>query len=140
MLHPGMGPDAHGLRAFCEARGIRTFAYGPLGEPGPAPELLESPALRRIAAAHSRSVPQVALRWLAQGGNAVSVRPTVDFGLGKSACAGAACRAGLEERVNAFGWSLTPAEMAEIDALTSPDDNPTFFSSPGCRGCFGCTA
>ena len=33
MLHLGMG-RAHGLRQFGESRGVKTFAYGPLGEPG----------------------------------------------------------------------------------------------------------
>lgn len=40
MQHVGMGPDADGLRAFGEARGVRTFAYGALGEPGPSGALL----------------------------------------------------------------------------------------------------
>ena len=38
-----MGADAYGVRAFGESRGIRTFAYGALGEPGPSAELLASP-------------------------------------------------------------------------------------------------
>lgn len=138
MLHAGMGPDPQGLRAFGEARGINTFAYGPLGEPGPSGELLENPVLRRIAAAHGRTAAQVAIRWVVQTGAAVSVRPTVDFGLGKGSCQEPGCGAGLKERVQAFGWSLTPGEMAEISALTSPGGNPTLFSSPGCKGCFGC--
>jgi len=138
MLHAGMGPDAHGLRSFGEARGIKTFAYGALGEPGPERELFDSPILKRIAAANGRSVPQVALRWVAQSGAAYSVRPTTAYGLGKSACDEPSCRAGLEERAQTFSWSLTPEEMAEINAMTSPDGNPTLFSSPGCKGCYGC--
>ena len=47
-----MGPDTGGLRAFGEKRGIKTFAYGALGEPAPADELLASPVLRRIGDAH----------------------------------------------------------------------------------------
>lgn len=138
MLHAGMGPDAHGLRSFGEQRGIKTFAYGALGEPGPAEELLKSPLLMRIGDAHSRSPAQVALRWVAQTGAAFSVRPTAAFGLGKSACEGPECRKGLAERVQTFDWTLTPQEMSEIDAMTSPDGNPTLFSSPGCKNCFGC--
>ena len=34
-LHPGMGPDAHGLRSYAAKRGVKTFAYGAIGEPGP---------------------------------------------------------------------------------------------------------
>lgn len=137
MLHVGMGPDAHGLRSFGESRGIRTFAYGAAGEPGPNEELLTSPVLKRIGDAHGKSPEEVALRWVTQGGAAVSVRPTTEFGLGTSKCAeGAKCENGIKARASSYGWSLTSKEMAELDALTSPDDNPTLFSSSGCPGAF----
>merc|ERR1712032_1255155 len=115
--------DPQGLRSFGESRGIKTFAYGALGEPGPIEEIFNSPTLKRIATSHSRSVPQVALRWVAQSGCAFSVRPTTDFGLGRSMCEGTTCRTGLEERRQTFDWSLTPQEMAEINAMTAPDGN-----------------
>jgi len=138
MLHVGMGPDAHGLRSFGEKRGIKTFAYGPLGEPGPVSELLQSSVVKRIAVARGRSPAQVALRWVAQSGVAFSVRPTAAFGLGQSTCEQPGCSQGLQERVQTFDWSLTAAEMAELDAMTSPDGNPTLFSSSGCPNCFNC--
>ena len=85
-----MGPAKAGsLRAYGESRGIKTFAYGALGEPGPSDELLAigaSPTLKKIGEAHSRSSEEVALRWLLQNGCAVSTRPTSNFGLGRSAC------------------------------------------------------
>ena len=59
MLHAGMGPEAGGLRAFCEKQNIRTFAYGAIGEPGPSAELLASSVLRRIGNAHQRSPVEV---------------------------------------------------------------------------------
>lgn len=133
MFHVGMGSDAHGLRSFGESLDIKTFAYGPLGEPNPAQELMDSPVIQRIAAVHGRSAVQVALRWVVQSGVAVSVRPTLAFSSGLSICNGASCRQGLEERVQTFGWTLNRVEMAELDALTSPDGNPTLFSSEGCR-------
>ena len=137
--HVGMGPDPKGLRSFGESKGIRTFAYGALGEPGPSDELLASPVLKRIGAAHGGKLPEeVALRWALQGGAAVSIRPTADFGLGRSACseASAACADGLARRAAARGWALTRAEMEELDALTSPDSNPTLFSTTGCPDSF----
>uniref|UniRef100_A0A6U5FTD0 NADP-dependent oxidoreductase domain-containing protein n=1 Tax=Corethron hystrix TaxID=216773 RepID=A0A6U5FTD0_9STRA len=143
MLHVGMGPTAHGLRTFTESKGIKTFAYGAVGEPGPNPELLQTnPTVQRIAKAHQKSPAEISLRWVTQSGAAVSVRPTTDFGLGVSSCRdgaedGGACEAGLKARVNSFGWSLSQKEMKELDALTSPDDNPTLFSSAGCPGAFG---
>ena len=75
MLHVGMGADAGGLRSFGESKGIRTFAYGALGEPGPSEELLSNPTLRKIGKAHGgRSPEEVALRWVLQTGAACSVR------------------------------------------------------------------
>ena len=142
-LHAGMGPDSGGLRAFGESRGIRTFAYGHLGERAnpkdDTDELLASPTLQRIGAAHrGRSAEEVALRWVLQSGAAASVRPTSDFGLGRGACAAtsSACADGLLASANAFGWTLTAAEMREIDAMTSPNGYPTLFSSPGCPDSF----
>ncbi|KAJ1622320.1 NADP-dependent oxidoreductase domain-containing protein [Pavlovales sp. CCMP2436] len=135
MLHAGMGPGAHGLRSFGEERGVRTFAYGALSEPRPDPALLSCPTLRRIGAAHGRSPEEVALRWVLQIGCAVSVRPTANFALGSSMCANdAQCRSPLLKRAQLFEWSLSRAEMSELDSLRTPDGNPTLFSSAGCPG------
>ena len=133
-----MGSDADGLRSFGEARGVRTLAYGFLGEPWPSKELTDHPTLVRIGTAHGRSVEQVALRWLLQSGVAASVRPSSPW-VGVRPCAeGAAeCAAGLRARAASFGWALTEAEMAALDALTLPFGklgNPTLFSSTGCPG------
>ena len=136
MQHVGMGKDTNSLRAFGESKGIRTFAYGAVGEPGPSDELLNSPTLRSIAGAHGRSAAEVALRWGLQGGCAVSIRPTTDFGLGRSACKADACRAGLFSRASAFDWELTPEEMGVLNGVTSPGGNPTLFSSTYCPGSF----
>ena len=133
MLHVGMGLDPRGLRSFGESRGIRTFAYGAAGEPGPNDELLSSPTLKRIGEAHGRSPEAVALRWVTQNGCAVSVRPTLDFGLGTGLCTeDNKCKEGMAARASSFGWSLTKNEMEELNALKSPADNPTLFSSSGC--------
>lgn len=137
MLHVGMGTDPRGLRSFGESRGIRTFAYGAAGEPGPNEELLSSPVLKRIGDAHGKKPEEVALRWVTQNGCAVSVRPTLDFGLGAGMCTEEnKCKEGFEARASSFGWSLTKGEMEELDALTSPNDNPTLFSSAGCPDAF----
>lgn len=142
MLHVGMGPDAHGLRTFGESRGIRTFAYGAIGEPGPNDELLSSPVLTKIGKARQKLPEEVALRWVLQTGAAVSVRPTKEFGLGFGSCSaddnmsGATCSYGIQSRAQSFAWKLSKSEMAQLDAMTSPDDNPTLFSSSGCLGSF----
>jgi len=137
--HVGMGLDPKGLRSFGELRGIRSFAYGAVGEPGPNKELLENPLLNQIAKDHNVSPEAVALRWVLQTGAAVSVRPTKDFGLGTSTCLleNNRCDMGLQERAASFNWELTNNEMNELSALTTPYDNPTLFSSAGCPDAFG---
>jgi diketogulonate reductase-like aldo/keto reductase len=132
MQHVGMGKDALGLRAFGESKGIRTFAYGALGEPGPEPELLASAELKQIGEKHKRSVEEVALRWVLQGGCAVSVRPTAEFGLGRSFCVEGTCADGLRTRAQAFDWELSAEEMARLNAVASPSGSPTLFSSTFC--------
>ena len=135
-MHVGMGLDPRGLRSFGESRGIRTFAYGAVGEPGPLEELLTSPVLMRIAEAHNVTPEGVALRWVLQAGAAVSVRPTTEFGLGTSACPPRRCKKSIQGRASSFRWQLADSEMAELSAMTSPNDNPTLFSSTGCPDSF----
>lgn len=135
MVHVGMGNDAHGLRSLGEKSGIRTFSYGQTGE---LPEsmrtaILENPTVKRIAKAHGKSSEEVALRWVLQNGIAASVRPSQSFGR----CEGKECEMGLAKYARCFDWALTDKEMAELDALTSPDDNPTLFSTAGCPGAWG---
>jgi diketogulonate reductase-like aldo/keto reductase len=139
MLHVGMGEDAYGLRTFGESKGIRTFAYGATGEPGPNKELLNSPILKRIGDGCGKKPEEVALRWVLQSGAAVSVRPTTNFMMGFSFCSEQddKCEAGVKARAGIFDWSLSANEMEELGALTSPDGNPTLFSSSGCPNAFG---
>jgi len=138
-LHVGMGPTS-AARAFGESHGIRTFAYGHLGERARPPDdtdlILGNPTLRRIALDHSKTVEDVALRWVLQSGAAASIRPTAEFILGRGVCTDPRCNEGLKASSQAFRWQLTYAEMKEIDALTSPNSNPTLFSSPGCPDSF----
>lgn len=144
MVHVGMGqnPTLISLRKFCDGNGIRTFGYGAVGEPGPNAELLKSPILEKIGKSHDNKTPEeVALRWVIQGGAAVSVRPTTNFGLGFGVCTSAGangdCAKGLGKRARVFDWKLTENEMAELTAMTGPNDNPTLFSSAGCPGAYG---
>ncbi|KAL7542488.1 hypothetical protein ACHAXR_011816 [Thalassiosira sp. AJA248-18] len=133
MVHVGMGKDVHGLRTLGEKSGIRTFAYGQTGEPGPNTEIVNNPILKRIGNAHGKSPEEVALRWVLQNGIAASIRPSSSFGR----CEGNECRLGIAKQARCFDWTLTEKEMAELDAMESPDDNPTLFSSAGCPGAFG---
>jgi len=137
MVHVGMGDDVHGLRAAGEnVAGIRTFAYGQTGEPYPTTEIMNNPILQRIGKAHGKSTEEVALRWVLQNGMAASIRPSSSFGR----CVGEECRLGIAKQACCFDWTLTEKEMVKLDAMESPDDNPTLFSSAGCPGAFGSPA
>lgn len=137
-LHVGMGTDPRGLRTFGESRGIKTFAYGAVGEPGPNAEILKNPLLAKIGKAHNNKSPEeVALRWVLQTGAGVSVRPTLEFGLGMGACRDdSTCENGMKSRAAALDWNLSLIDMQKLNALTSPNDNPTLFSSAGCPDAF----
>ncbi len=87
------------LLDHCRSHGIRVEAYSPLVRG----QRFGDRTLGRIAAAHGRSPAQVILRWDLQHG----VVP-----LPKSTHADR-----LRENLDLFGFSLSRAEMSEIDAL-----------------------
>ncbi|MFD6891451.1 aldo/keto reductase [Streptomyces sp. NPDC059957] len=64
-------------------------------------------ALDEVAAETGRAVPQIALRWLLQ-------RPTVS-----SVIIGARNEEQLRQNLGAVGWTLTPEQMAKLDAASS---------------------
>jgi aryl-alcohol dehydrogenase-like predicted oxidoreductase len=64
-------------------------------------------ALDAIAAETDRTVPQIALNWLLQ-------RPTV-----ATLVIGARTEAQLRDNLGAVGWSLTPAQVAQLDAASA---------------------
>ncbi len=72
------------------------------------PELLYRvvDALEAIAAETDKTVPQIAINWLLR-------RPTVS-----SVIVGARDEAQLRENLGAVGWSLTPAQVAALDAAS----------------------
>lgn len=68
---------------------------------------MEHPVVTAVAAAHARTPAQVLLRWAVQRGWAVlpkSVSP-----------------ARIEENARVYGWSLTAADVAALDALGSEE-------------------
>ena len=137
MRHVGMGPDAMGLLALNDELGIKTATYGALGEPSALTELLADPTLRRIAVAHGRSVAAVALRWNLQAGYAVSNRPTADYNnVVNSASCTDNCSAAIGDMVSEFEWSLSAADVRELDALTFSTwpQPPAYYASAGCLG------
>lgn len=82
---------------------------GDVGGPKVDPEYLYSvvDVLDQVAAETGRSVPQVALNWLLQ-------RPTVS-----NVIIGARNEEQLKQNLGAIGWSLTPEQVARLDAVSS---------------------
>lgn len=89
------------LKGFCEARGIRIEAWGPLGQ-GKYP-LLTHPTVVEVASAHGVTPAQAVLRWHVQSGNIVFPKSS--------------SRARLAENLDVFGFELTGDEMAAFAAM-----------------------
>jgi 2,5-diketo-D-gluconate reductase A len=105
-FHPLL--QQHGLRREHADLGIVTEAWSPLAQG----EVLDDPAITAIADAHGTTPGQVVIRWHLQLGNVVipkSVTPKR-----------------IEQNFDVFGFELSEAEMASIEALdaghrTGPD-------------------
>ena len=88
---------------FIQEKGIVVQCWYPLGGRGYTAELLGNETLSAIAAAHGVSTAQVVLRWDLQRG--IVVIP------------GSSNPDHIRENLDLFGFELTEAEMAAIDAL-----------------------
>ena len=89
------------LVAYCEEKGIRIEAWGPLAQ-GKS-DLFERPEIAGPAAAHGKTPAQVILRWHAQQGRIVFPKTV---------------RAErMVENAQIFDFELTDSEMAGIDGL-----------------------
>ena len=151
MRHVGMGADMDGLISYGKTLGMEHTVYGSLGEPVALPELLSSPELKAIAAAHGRAVEEVAIRWNVQSGFALNLRMNSNYGPSNkedkpdvapfgSYCTDD-CKVALTAMSQVFDWNLTSAQMARIGHLRFADvpQSPTYYSSPGCPRSFGAT-
>lgn len=87
------------LLEYCRARDIRLQAWSPLMRGGVA----DIPCLREIAARHGKTEAQVVLRWDLEHG-VLTIPKTVR-------------RERLVENAGIFDFSLSPEEVARIDAL-----------------------
>lgn len=99
-------PETHDdeLLSFSKKNGIQLQAWSPLG--GAGSHLLSDPVLKSIAATHSVSAPQVALRWSLQRDVAVVV--------------GTANPAHMAGDMDVYGFELTEEEIDAISALKKP--------------------
>ncbi|MDR9382365.1 MAG: aldo/keto reductase [Natronomonas sp.] len=91
------------LLDYCRIHGIVLTAYSPLAHGG----VLDDPVLESIGDAHGKSAAQVALRWLVQQPNVVTVPK-------------ATSRDHLEANLDVFDFELTDREMARIYRPSKP--------------------
>jgi 2,5-diketo-D-gluconate reductase A len=99
------------LREFQAKHGIRTEAWGPLGQG--KYDLFGLAPIQDAAAAHGVQPAQVVLRWHLQTGNIVIPKSN--------------SRERMAQNFDLFGFELTGAEMAAIDAL---DENRRVGGNP----------
>jgi methylglyoxal/glyoxal reductase len=87
------------LLAYCGANGIQLEAYAPLVKA----QKMDHPVLQRVAAAHAKTPAQVLVRWAIEH-EVVVIPKSVQH-------------TRIEENAQVFEFSLTPDELAALDAL-----------------------
>jgi diketogulonate reductase-like aldo/keto reductase len=97
-FHPYL--QSRPLVEFCRSKQIQVEAWSPLGQGG---VILQDPTLAAIAKRHGKTVAQVILRWDIQSG-VVTIPKSVH-------------RARIVENAQVFDFTLTPADLAAINAL-----------------------
>jgi diketogulonate reductase-like aldo/keto reductase len=108
--HVGMGDDPIGLVTYLKSKNIVLQAYSPLGDG--TSELINGPLVTAIGKAHNKTGAQVSLKWLAQKPvPLVTKADRLDF---------------LEQDIDLFDWQLSPGEVSQLDAATSPAGVPSF--------------
>lgn len=104
------------LEAYCAERGIAIEAYSPLGHG----KDIESEPVCAAAERLDVTPAQVVLRWHAQKGHIVLPKSTKP--------------ARMKQNMDIYGFELTDAEVAAIDALNNPDcavsNDPRVFCAP----------
>jgi len=98
-LHPALAQRE--LRSFGAEHGIHIEAWGPLGQG--KYDLFDEEPIQDAAAAHGATPAQVVIRWHLQNG--IIVFPKANS------------RAHMAENFDVFGFELSAAEVAAIDAL-----------------------
>ncbi|CAK9009374.1 unnamed protein product [Durusdinium trenchii] len=89
---------------YFQEKGLIVQAYKPLQRGGP---VLESPAVMDIAKKAGKTPAQVCLRWNLDKGNAVVFKSLTP--------------ARIQENVDVFDFGLSAEELAQLDALTTPE-------------------
>lgn len=108
-LHPFI--DQSIVRQAAAAANVAVSAYFPMADG----KVFTDPTLQAIAARNGRSVAQVVLRWIVQQGMVALTKTATE--------------SRLAENIDIASFTLSPADMAEINALAS--QNQRLVSPPG---------
>jgi 2,5-diketo-D-gluconate reductase B len=95
--------DQSALQQYCARHGIALTAYSPLARG----DVLTDPVLERIGDRYDKSPAQVSLRWLVRQDNVVAIPK-------------ASSHDHVVQNLDVFDFSLTEAEIEQIDDLTGP--------------------
>uniref|UniRef100_A0A915IAE4 NADP-dependent oxidoreductase domain-containing protein n=1 Tax=Romanomermis culicivorax TaxID=13658 RepID=A0A915IAE4_ROMCU len=105
--HPYM--DQSHLIDYCKSQGIVVTSYGPLSSPANMfrqssdPSLFDEPVLRSLAQKHSKTIPQIVLKWHIQRGVCAIPKSTK--------------REHLIENLNIWDFELSNEDMALINGI-----------------------
>ncbi|CAL8072360.1 unnamed protein product [Orchesella dallaii] len=97
------------LIEFCKSKNIAVTAFSPFASPESPfrqpgePELLEDLVLKSIAKKHTKSVPQICLRWILQKGLIVIPKSVT--------------KSRIEENMQVFDFELEEEDMVNINCL-----------------------
>lgn len=108
LFHVGMGSDPSQMIAENTKRGVAVQAYSPLARGSSV--LLHGTDTTNIAIAHGKSAAQVSYKWVLQHN--------------VSLCLSSTSKAHFIEDLGLFDFTLSAAEMATLDALSSPGGDP----------------
>lgn len=107
--HVGMGmagPNATDDMQYADNQGIVYQSFSPLCGPCGTKELINGPLVTGIGKNHNKTGAQVSLKWQVQSG--IPVIPK------------SSSPAHQLENIDLFGWTLSHAEMAQLNAAVSP--------------------
>jgi diketogulonate reductase-like aldo/keto reductase len=104
LYNPGARGIEFDLLPWCAEHGVPIMAYSPVGQGG---ALLRNPALAQVASRHGCTPAQIAIAWSLRHPGVISIPKAAD-------------PAHVAANVAAIGISLTPEDLAAIDAAFPP--------------------
>lgn len=91
--------------AASQEQGITVEAFSPLGRGGSSGDIPDNKVIKQVAAAHSVSTYQVAMKWILQHGWTLTFQSSKE--------------SHQQEDADVFGFTLSDQEMSKLDGLQS---------------------